>query len=162
MSRRTMNRRSTGFLAICLFAYLTGAAAAQGPVWTMTLHPSEVLVGEALTKLQTRHQWQWRFDNDGKFEVALAKSASPVPAPQCRMPYLILAMPLYYPETPKQAPLAERRAVYDALLKMQETKQGSLRVQTEPLYSFKYGASGAELTTCNLYFVLPLDWRAQQ
>jgi hypothetical protein len=77
------------------------------------------------------------------------------------MPYLILAMPLYYPETPKQASLAERRAVYDALLKMQETKQGSLQVRTEPLYSFKYGASGAELTTCNLYFVLPLDWLKQ-
>ena len=159
MSRRTMNRRSIGFLGICLLAYLTGAAAAPGPVWTMTLHPPEVVVGEALAALKTRHEWQWRFDNNGKFEVALAKSASPVPAPQCRMPYLILAMPLYYPETPKQAPLAARRVVYDALLKMQETKQGSLQVQTEALYYFKYGASGAELTTCNLFFVLPLDWR---
>jgi hypothetical protein len=156
-----MDRRSIGFLIVCLFACVAGAAAAPGPVWTLTLHPSEVIVGEALAKLQTRHEWQWRFDDSGKFEVALAKSASPVPAPQCRMPYLILAMPLYYPETPKQAPLAERRAVYDALLKMQETKQGSLQVQTEPLYSFKYGASGAELTTCNLFFVLPLDWRRQ-
>lgn len=155
------NRRSIGFLIVCLFAYVTGAVAAPSPVWTITLRPSEIIVGEALTKLQTRHQWQWRFDNDGKFEVALVKSASPVPAPQCRMPYLILAMPLYYPETPKQAPLSERRAVYDGLLKMQETKQGSLRVQTEPLYYFKYGASGAELTTCNLFFVLPLDWRGQ-
>jgi len=127
----------------------------------MTLHPAELIVGEALAAPKTRHEWQWRFDANGKFEVALAKSASPVPAPQCRMPYLILAMPLYYPETPKQASLAGRRAVYDALLTMQETKQGSLRVQTEPLYYFKYGASGAELTTCNLFFVLPLDWRRQ-
>jgi len=156
-----MNRRSIGFLIVGLFADVTGAAAAPGPVWTMTLHPSEIIVGEALAELKTRHQWQWRFDKDGKFEVALAKSTSPVPAPQCRMPYLILAMPLYYPETPKQAPLADRRAVYDALVKMQETKQGSLQVQTEPLYYFKYGASGAELTTCNLFFVLPLDWRRQ-
>ena len=157
-----MNRRAICFLSLCLLAYVTGSAAAPGPVWTITLHPSDILVGEALAKLQTRHQWQWRFDNDGKFEVALVKSASPVPAPQCRMPYLILAMPLYYPETPKQAPLADRRAVYDALVKMQETKQGSLQVHTEPLYYFKYGALGAELTTCNLYFVLPLDWRLQQ
>ncbi len=157
-----MNKRSIGFLIICLFAYVTGGAAATGPVWTVTLHPADIIVGEALTKLQTRHQWQWRFDNDGKFEIALFKSASPVPAPQCRMPYLILAMPLYYPETPKQAPLSERRAVYDALLKMQETKKGTLQVQTEPLYYFKYGTFGAELTTCNLYFVLPLDWRLQQ
>jgi len=157
-----MNRRAICFLALCLLAYVTGSAAAPGPVWTITLHPSDILVGEALAKLQTRHQWQWRFDNDGKFEVALVKSASPVPAPQCRMPYLILAMPLYYPETPKQAPLVERRAVYDALLKLQETKQGSLQAQTEPLYYFKYGASGAELTTCNLFFVLPLDWRRHE
>jgi hypothetical protein len=157
-----MNRRAIGFLTACLFACVSGAVAAPSPVWTMTLHPADVIVGEALAKLKTRHEWQWRFDNDGKFEVALVKSASPVPAPQCRMPYLILAMPLYYPETPKQATLPERRAVYDALLKMQETKQGTLQVQTEPLYYFKYGASGAELTTCNLYFVLPLDWRPQQ
>lgn len=157
-----MNRTSFGFLTLCLLASVTGAAAAPGPVWTMTLHPADIIVGEALAKLGTRHEWQWRFDRDGKFEVALVKSASPVPAPQCRMPYLILGMPLYYPETPKQATLAERRDVYDALLKMQETKAGSLQVQTEPLYSFKYGASGAELTTCNLYFVLPLDWRRQQ
>jgi hypothetical protein len=157
-----MKRRSIGFLAIGLFACVTDAAAAPSPVWTITLHPSDIIVGETLAKLHTRHEWQWRFDNDGKFEVALVKSASPVPAPQCRMPYLILAMPLYYPETPKQATLPERRAVYDALLKMQETKQGTLQVRTEPLYYFKYGASGAELTTCNLYFVLPLDWRLQQ
>ena len=157
-----MDTRSTGFLIACLFTCVTGAAAAPGPVWTMTLHPSDVIVGEALTKLKTRHEWQWRFDDSGKFEVALVKSASPVPAPQCRMPYLILAMPLYYPETPKQATLSERRAIYDALLEMQETKKGTVQVQTEPLYYFKYGASGAELTTCNLYFVLPLDWRPQQ
>lgn len=157
-----MKRRSIGFLVVWLLIYVTGAAAAQWPIWTMTLHPSDMIVGEALTKLQTRHEWQWRFDDNGKFEVALAKSASPVPAPQCRMPYLILTMPLYYPETPKQAPLSERRAVYDALLKMQESKQGTLQIQTEPLYSFKYGTSGAELTTCNLYFVLPLDWRRHE
>jgi hypothetical protein len=157
-----MNRRPIGFLTIALSAYVTGAAAAAPwPTWTVTLHASDIVVGEALTKLNTSREWQWRFDKDGKFEVALAKSVSPAPAPQCRMPHLILAMPLYYPETPKQAPLAERRAVYDALLQMQETKQGRLQVQTEPLYSFKYGAAGAELTTCNLYFVLPLDWRLQ-
>jgi hypothetical protein len=156
-----MNRRSIGFLAIGLLAYLTGTAAAQSPIWTITLHASDVIVGDALTKLHTRHQWQWRFDDNGKFEVALVKSASPVPAPQCRLPYLILAMPVYYPETPKQATLPERRAVYDALLKMQETRKGALQVKTEALSYVRQRASGAELTSCNLYFLLPLDWRLQ-
>jgi hypothetical protein len=156
-----MNRRSIRLLTVCLFACLTSTAVAQGPVWTITLNPTNVIVGEALAKLQTGHEWHWRFDSNGKFEVALLKSDSPVPAPQCRMPYLILAMPLYDPETPKQASLADRRAIYDDLLKIQDTKKGDLKVQTEPLYSFKYGASGAELTTCNLFFVLPLDWRRQ-
>jgi hypothetical protein len=77
------------------------------------------------------------------------------------MPYLILTMPLYYPENPKQAPLPQRRAVYDALLTMQQTRKGSLQVQTEASYYVRQRASGAELTTCNLYFVLPLDWRQQ-
>ena len=156
-----MNGRAICLLALSFVEHVTSAAAAPSPVWTMTLHPSDIIVGETLAKLHTRHEWQWRFDSDGKFEIALVKSASPAPAPQCRMPYLILGMPLYYPETPKQATLAERRGVYDALLKLQETKQGTVQVRTEPLYYFKYGASGAELTTCNLFFVLPLDWRRQ-
>jgi hypothetical protein len=157
-----MNKRSIGLLTLCLVASVAGRAAAPQQTWTVVLRPSDVIVGEALAKLHTRHQWQWYFDDNGKFEVALLKSASPVPAPECRMPYLILAMPLYYPETPKQAPLSERRAVYDALLAMQETKKGTLQVQTEALYYVRQRASGAELTTCNLYFVLPLDWRPQQ
>jgi hypothetical protein len=37
----------------------------------------------------------------------------------------------------------------------------TLQVQTEALYYVRQRASGAELTTCNLYFVLPLDWRLQ-
>jgi hypothetical protein len=154
-----MNKSSIGLLTLCLVASAAGPAAAQQQTWTVVLRPSEIIVGEALTKLHTRHQWQWRFDSNGKFEVALAKSASPVPAPECRMPYLILAMPLYYPETPKQAALSERRAVYDELLTMQETQKGSVQVQTEALYYARQRASGAELTTCNLYFVLPLNWR---
>jgi hypothetical protein len=157
-----MNRRSTGILAACLLASAAGPAFARDQTWTVILHPADIIVGPALDKLQTRHHWLAQFDKDGRFEVALRKSASPVPAPECRMPYLILLMPLYYPETPKQASLSERRAVYDDLLTMQETKKGTLQVQTEALYYVKQRASGAELTTCNLYFVLPLDWRRQQ
>lgn len=74
------------------------------------------------------------------------------------MPYLILAMPNYYPENPKQAPLSDRRTVYDTLLAMQETGKGTLRVKAEASYYVRKGASGLELTTCNIYFALPLDW----
>src|SRR5262245_58298346 len=107
---------------------------------------------------RTGASWQWTFDQNGTFEVALRKSAFPAPAPQCRMPYLILAMPNYYPENPKQAPLSDRRTVYDTLLAMQETGKGTLRVKAEASYYVRKGASGLELTTCNIYFALPLDW----
>lgn len=107
---------------------------------------------------RTGASWQWTFDQNETFEVALRKSAFPAPAPQCRMPYLILAMPNYYPENPKQAPLSDRRTVYDTLLAMQETGKGTLRVKAEASYYVRKGASGLELTTCNIYFALPLDW----
>jgi hypothetical protein len=50
--------------------------------------------------------------------------------------------------------VTERRAVYDALLKLKETGQGSLIVHFEG--EVHKGPSGPELTGCNIYFVLPL------
>jgi hypothetical protein len=73
------------------------------------------------------------------------------------MDYLILVMPVYYPENPAQAPIAERRAVYDALLNIKKAGRGSLTVHFNPLWYAQQGPSGPELTTCNIYFTLPLS-----
>ena len=152
-----MNRKSTILIGISLAIFAANAAAAEEPAWTFVLHASDIIAGPTLEKLRTRHHWRWRFEQDGTFEIALRKATFPAPAPRCRMPYLILAMPSYYPENPKQSPLPERRAVYDALLTMQGTGTGTLRVRTEGSYYVRQGASGPELTTCNVYFVLPLE-----
>jgi hypothetical protein len=141
-----------------LFTLIAGAAHADPVTWNFVLRPNDIVVGPSLQKLHTRHHWNWEFDQqDGKFEIAVRKAAFPAGAPQCRMDYLILVMPLYYPENPKQASLPERHAVYDALLAMQETKKGSLPVHVEALTYTRNGPLGPELTTCNIYFVLPLD-----
>ena len=73
------------------------------------------------------------------------------------MDYLILTMPIYYPESPKQASIENRREVYDALLSIQKAGKGSLKVHFDPLYFAEKGPSGVELTTCSIYFTLPLE-----
>ena len=67
--------------------------------------PTTLLLVLTLPKLNTRHHWKWKFE-DG-FEVAVRKSAIPIPAPKCRMDYLILTIPSLYPESPQASP-AER------------------------------------------------------
>jgi hypothetical protein len=152
-----MSKIFVALAVVALFAFSLGIACADQSTWTFVLHPADIVAGPNLQKLHSRHDWNWKFDErDGKFEVAVRKSAFPIPAPQCRMDYLILSMPLYYPENPKQAPLSERRAVYDALLAMQSTGKGTLSAHAEALHYVRQGPSGAELTTCNIYFVLPL------
>jgi len=76
------------------------------------------------------------------------------------MDYLILTMPHFYIENPAQAPIAERRAVYDALLNIKEANRGSLTVHFDALWYARQGPSGPELTTCNIYFTLPLSKEA--
>jgi hypothetical protein len=151
---------STKFLTsvvAVLFTLVVSTAHADQLTWTFVLHPNDIIAGPSLQKLHTRHHWSWEFNEpDGKFEIAVRKAAFPAASPQCRMDYLILSMPVYYPENPKQASLSERHAVYDALLTMRETKQGSLPVHVEALYYTQNGPLGPELTTCNIYFVLPL------
>jgi hypothetical protein len=143
--------------ALILIAGALAQAAAAINEWTVRLHGDDIVVGQPLENLKSRHHWLWRFNNEnfeGLFDVAVRKSSIPILAPKCRMDYLILTMPEYYPETPKQAPVTERRSVYDALLKLAETGQGSLTVHFEG--EVHKGLSGPELTGCNIYFVLPL------
>jgi hypothetical protein len=64
---------------------------------------------------------------------------------------------LYYPECPAQATTAERKAVYDALVSITKAGKGGLKVRFDALWCSRQGPSGTELTTCNIYFALPLD-----
>jgi hypothetical protein len=151
-----MKRKTTLLLAILPLSVASSerASAADGK-WPVVLRADDIVVGEPLQKLNTRRHWSWNF-NDGVFEVAVRKSAVPIPSPQCRMNYLILTMPLYYPENPAQAPTADRRAVYDALIAIKKTGKGGLTVHFDALWYWRLGLSGPELTTCNIYFTLPL------
>ncbi len=141
--------------AALLAVLLSTAMPAQEWTWTAVLHADDFLAGEELQKLQTRHRWRWQFGSE--FEVAVRRSAIPVPSPKCRMDYLILVMPTYYPESPKQATTAERRAMYDALIEIRKSGRGSLKIRFDPLWYAEKGTNGAELTTCNIYFTLPLE-----
>ncbi len=140
---------------VVVVAALVNCSAA-GPSWTTVLHAADFIAGPDLQKLNTRHKWKWRL-NEGDFEVAVRKSALSVPAPQCRMDYVILTMPTYYPEGPAQATLAERQAIYDALLSINRAGKGSLKIRFDALWYSRQRPSGLELTTCNIYFTLPLD-----
>jgi hypothetical protein len=132
------------------------AAAGQEAAWTIVLHPADYVIGAALQKLHTRHVWSASFDDRGGFQVALRKTAVAIPAPQCRMDYLILEIPFYYPENPKQASVSERRAVYDDLVALQASGSITARVEV-PAVLARTGPNGFELTACNLYFALPLS-----
>jgi hypothetical protein len=116
----------------------------------------DFIAGADLQKLNVKHKWAWKFIG-GEFEVAVKKAAIPIPAPQCRMDYLILRMPMYYPENPAQATTEERQAVYNALLGIQKEGRGGLKIRFDALWYSRQGPSGPELTTCNVYFAFPLD-----
>ena len=136
-------------------------SAAEQANWTIVLHPADVVIGEALEQLHTRRQWSAGFnDQSGAFEVALRKTAVPIPAPRCQMDYLILTIPIFYPESPKQASVGERRAVYDAVVALQTKRDGSIVAGVEaPEPISRKGRNGIELAACNLYFALPLSVR---
>lgn len=138
---------------------LAALAAATEPAWTITLNRSNFIIGPALQQLRTRHAWTVGFNEQGRgFQVAVRKTSVAIPAPRCRMDYLILEIPSYYPENPKQASPDERRTVYDALINIQESGRGSVTARVEaPLGLARNGASGAELVACNIYFALPLS-----
>lgn len=153
-------RRACYVALSCAAAFaIRGSGWAVGPTWTALLRAGDFIVGPDLQKLKARHKWAWAF-NGGEFEVAVRKTAIPVGAPQCRGEHLILRMPLYYPENPAQATREERKAVYDALVKIQREGKGSLKIRFDALWYSRPGPSGPELTTCNIYFSLPLDREA--
>jgi hypothetical protein len=159
---RQHHRRIGPMLAgiVLLFLAVASTTASAAPNdWRITLQAGDFVIGPKLDHLHTHRSWRSFFDDQsGTFEVALKKSASPVPAPACKMDYVILGMVEYYPEDPRQAPLADRKAVYDRLLKIQDTGKGEFIARVQPDYFVRRGPSGPELTGCNLYFVLPLSW----
>ena len=61
----------------------------------------------------------------GTFEIALRKKAVAISAPRCQTEFLILAIPFYYPENPKQASVSERSAIYDAFVSFQAGGSGT-------------------------------------
>lgn len=136
------------------------ACAEEAPAWTIVLRPADYVIGPALAQLRTRRTWAAEFDERfGGFEIAVRKKAVPIPAPQCRMDHLILKIPFYYPETPKQASVSERRAVYDAFATLQAAGSVTARVEAPEAFARK-GPRGAELTSCSLLFAFPLSVQA--
>jgi len=102
----------TAAILVLICARAAPAADEVGS-WTLVLRPGGYVIGAALRQLRTRRSRVVEFDERfGAFEIALRKKAVAIPAPHCRMDYLILTIPSYYPENPKQASVSERRAVY--------------------------------------------------
>jgi hypothetical protein len=134
------------------------ASADEVPAWTIRLHPADFVIGAALAQLRTRRTWAAAVDEQGGFEIALRKKAVAIPAPSCNMDFLILKIPFYYPETPKQASVSERRAIYQAFAAFQAGGKGILTARVEaPAPLARTGARGVELAACNLYFAFPLS-----
>jgi hypothetical protein len=155
-----MQKLLAGLLPALLL--LSVPASAEEAAWTIVIHPKDFVIGAALKQLKTRHAWVDAFDARlGGFEVALRRKAVAIPAPHCRIDYLILKIPFYYPETPKQASVGERRAVYDALVALQARGTGSITARVEaPVPIGQKLAGRTELTACSLYFAIPLSVKA--
>jgi hypothetical protein len=143
------------FILTCAPAHVW---AGEVPAWTLKLRPGDFVIGPALAQLRTRRTWEAKFDErSGSFEIALRKKATAIPAPRCQMDFLILKIPFYYPENPKQASLRERRAIYDAFVAFQAGDRGILTARVEAPEPFaRIGARGAELAACNLMFAFPV------
>jgi hypothetical protein len=164
---RRHGRRLPIFLVptlMLIHVQIAAFAGQEASPWTILLHPTDFIVGDALKQLHTRHTWASEFDDgSGAFESAVRRKAVAISAPQCRMDYLILKIPSYYPENPKQASVKERRAVYDTLVALQASGSGNVTARLEaPPGTARMGTSGIELTACNLYFALPLSVQASR
>jgi hypothetical protein len=147
-------------MSILTFAPAT-ASAEEAAAWTIVLRPTDFVTGAALAQLRTRRPWAVGFnEHSGAFEIALRKTAVAIPAPRCQMDFLILKIPFYYPDTPKQASVSERRTIYDTFVAFQARGGGSLTARVEAPASVslsRIGANGIELAACNLYFAFPLS-----
>jgi hypothetical protein len=156
---RGMRKMPAALLAMSILTCAPAHAwADEVPAWTIKLRPGDFVIGSALTQLRTRRTWEAKFDEQsGGFEIALRKKAIAIPAPSCQMDYLILKIPFYYPENPKQASPSERRAIYDAFVAFQAAGRGVLTARVEaPAPLARIGARGAELAACNLMFAFPV------
>lgn len=157
-----MGKMLAALAAMAILTFAPAAAAAdESAAWTIVLHPADFVIGAAIAQLRTRRTWAAGFDeNSGAFEIALRKKAVAIAAPRCKMDYLILTIPFYYPErgSLKQASVSERRAIYDAFVAFQAASSGSLTARVEaPLGLARTGAHGIELAACNLYFAFLLS-----
>jgi hypothetical protein len=155
-----MRKMLTALVAMLVLTCAQNATAAdETSAWTIVLHPTDFVIGAALGQTHTRHTWPAGFDEQwGAFEIALRKTAVAIPAPQCRMEFLILKIPFYHHDTPKQATVSERRAIYDSFVAFQAGGSGSLAARVEaPLGLARRGRSGVELAACNLLFAFPLS-----
>jgi hypothetical protein len=149
-------------LPLLVLAPAPGAgAAAPEPAWTIVLQAKDYVIGDALKRLQSRRAWVTAFDErSGSFEIAVRKTAVPIPAPRCRTDYLILKIPFYYPETPKQASVEERRKIYDAFASLKASGNSTITARVEaPLnVTLARMVNGRfELTACSLFFAFPLS-----
>jgi len=156
-----MRKILAAIVATSILACVSGSALAdEAAAWTITLRPTDFVIGAALAQLRARRAWATGFDeSSGAFEIALRKSAVAIRAPRCRMDFLILSIPFYYPETPKQASVSERRAIYDAFVAFQAGGGGRLtaRVEAPAVVGLsRVGRNGVELAACNLFFAFPL------
>jgi hypothetical protein len=100
-----MSTKSFTSVVGALFALVVGTARADELTWTFGLSPNDIIAGPSLQKLRSRHHWSWEFNEQaGTFEIAVRKAVFPAASLQCRMDYLILSMPSYHHDTPKQDP----------------------------------------------------------
>lgn len=159
MVRRTRMILTAVAAMLVLTCAQSATAADETPAWTIVLHPTDFVIGAALAQLHTRRTWAAEFDEQwGAFDIAVHKTAVAIPAPQCRMDYLILNIPFYHHDTPKQASVSERRAICNSFVAFQAGGGGSLTARVEaPLGLARRGRSGVELAACNLLFAFPLS-----
>ena len=76
--------------SLLAMSILTGASAAalgkEVAAWTISLRPTDFVIGAALAQLRTRRPWAAGFDErSGAFEIALRKKAVAISAPRCQM-----------------------------------------------------------------------------
>jgi len=85
----------TGALILAACGRATADAAIKE--WTVRLRADDIVVGQQLEKLKSRHHWVWRFNTeivDG-FDIAVRKSAIPILATKCRLPHPDNRCPLF-------------------------------------------------------------------
>lgn len=93
--------------------------------------------------------------SDGLFEIFIPKDKFPILAPNCRE-YIILRMPMTMDNvSQKEKFIVEKKALFDRIKKMRETKAGNIDVVIElnPYIMVKNkNPLTIELTECNVFF----------